>query len=89
MKTVVEVAAQIVSQNVKSDRQIQYHQRNPGFLIYSRLETPLNIGLGLYFYHLSRSKMLVNFLVDLNLAVNYQKIVNVKKGIVQVVLQKK
>ena len=53
METVVEVAVQIVSQNVKSFRQIQYHQRNPDSLICTRLETPLNIGLGLYLYHVS------------------------------------
>ena len=53
------------------------------------METPLNIGRGLYFYHVSQSKKLINFLADLNLSVNYQKIVNVKKGIVEAVLQKK
>ena len=47
VEKVVQVAAQIVSQNVKSGRQIQYHQRNPDSLFYSRLETLLNIGLGL------------------------------------------
>ena len=89
VEIVVEVAAQIVSQNVKSDTQMQYHKRNPDSLFYSRLETPLNIGLGLYFYHVSQSKKLINILADLNLGVNYQKIVNVKKGIVQAILQKK
>ena len=38
METVVEVAAQIVSQNVKSFRQIQYHQQNPDSLICTRLD---------------------------------------------------
>ena len=38
VETVVEMAAQIVSQNVKSDRQIQYHQRYPDSLFYSRLK---------------------------------------------------
>ena len=70
-------------------KQMQYQQPNPDSLFYSRLETPLNIRLGLYFYHVSRSKKLINFLADLNLGVNYQKIVNVKKGIVQAVPQKK
>ena len=32
VETVVEVAAQIVSQNLKSNKQIQYHQRNPDSL---------------------------------------------------------
>ena len=66
VEMVVEVAAQVVSQNMKSNRQIQYHQRNPNSCFYSRLETPLNILLGLYFY-----QKLVNFLPALKLGVNF------------------
>ena len=66
VEMVVEVAAQVVSQNMKSNRQIQYHQRNPNSCFYSRLETPLNILLGLYFY-----QKLVNYLPALKLGVNY------------------
>ena len=64
VEMVVEVAAQVVSQNMKSNRQIQYHQRNPNSCFYSRLETPLNILL--YFY-----QKLVNFLPALKLGVNF------------------
>ena len=40
-------------------------------------------------YYAYRSKKLVNFISDLNLGANYQKIVNIKKEIVQAVLEKK
>ena len=62
----------------------------PGLSISGTLaKNGLNIGLGLYFYHISPSKKLKNFLAELKLGVNYQKIINVKKGIVQAVVQKK
>ena len=86
---VVKVAAQIISQNVKSSRYIQYHQRNADSLFHSRLETPVNIRLGLYFYHVSRSKKLINFLTDLNLGLNYQKTVNVKRVLCKQFYRKK
>ena len=89
VKTIIGVTTEVVVQNLKSNRQTQYHHHNPESSLYSKVETPLNIGLGLYMYHVSRSKKLVNFISDLNLGANYQKIVNIKKGIVQAVLDKK
>ena len=74
---------------MKSNRQTQYHHHNPESSLFSKVETLLNIGLGLYTYYVSRSKKLVNFISDLNLGADYQKIVNIKKGIVQAVLEKK
>lgn len=63
--------------NVISNRQTQYHQQLP------EIKTPLNIELGLYFNYLSRSKNLITFLFDLILSGNYQKIVSIKKSILQ------
>ena len=40
-------------------------------------------------YHVSRSKKLVNFFSDLNLGTNYQKVIGIKKDIVQVVIERK
>ena len=74
---------------MKSNRQAQYHRQNPESFLYNKIESPLNIGLGLYTYHVSRSKRLVNFLSDLNLDANYQKVIDIKKDIVQAVLKKK
>ena len=63
--------------NVISNRQTQYHQQLP------EIKIPLNIELGLYFNYLSRSKSLITFLSDLILSGNYQKIVSIKKSILQ------
>ena len=47
------------------------------------------IGLILYFYHVSYSKRLINFLSNLNFSANYEKVLSIKKNIVQTILQKK
>ena len=54
----------------------------------SKIETPLNIGIGLYAFHTTRSKKLINFLSDLNVSANYNKIINIKKNIFDAVLEK-
>ena len=53
------------------------------------LETPLNIGVGLYIYHATCSKNLVNFLSDLNISTNYKIVINIKKDVAQAVLKQK
>ena len=89
IESIIEVTTEVVSQNMKSNRQTQYHQQNPESFLYNKIETPLNIGLGLYMYHVSRRKKLVNFLSDLNLGANYQKVIDIKKDIVQAVVERK
>ena len=89
IESIIEVTTEVVSQNMKSNRQTQYYQQNLKSFLYNKIETPLNIGLGLYMYHVSRSKKLVNFLFGLNLGANYQKVINIKKDIVQAVLERK
>ena len=89
IESIIEVTTEVVSQNMKSDRQTQYYQQNLQSFLYNKIETPLNIGLGLYMYHVFRSKKLVNLLFGLNLGTNYQKVINIKKDIVQAVLERK
>ena len=88
IESIIEVITEVVSQNMKSNRQTQYHQQNQESFLYNKIETPLNIGLGLYMYHVSRSKKLVNFLSDLNLGTIYQKAIDIEKDIVQAVVQR-
>ena len=89
IESITEVTTKVVSQNMRSNRQTQYHQQNTESFLYNKIETPSNIGLGLYMYHVSRSKKLVNFFSDLNLGTNYQKVIGIKKDIVQVVIERK
>ena len=52
------MVTQVIAQNVKSNQQTQYHQERLEYLLYSKIETLLNDGLGPYFYHASHSKKL-------------------------------
>ena len=55
----------------------------------SSIGTPLNIGLGLYVYHTTRSKELINFFSDLNVSSNYKRVTSIKKDIMQAVQEQK
>ena len=55
---------------------------------YSKIETHLNTGMGLYLYHITRSQKLKNFLSDLSIGINYQNVTEIKKNIAETVLQK-
>ena len=54
----------------------------------SSIETPLNVGLALYVHQKTRSKNLCNFLSDLNLFVNYDKVCNIKSNLVKSVIKR-
>ena len=43
----------------------------------------------MYRYHATRSKKLVNFLSDLNISINYRKVIIIKKDVAQPVLKQK
>ena len=88
VENLIKTTTQFVSKNIKISRQSQYHIETSSKTLYSEIETPLNVGLGLYVYHITRSKKLINFLLDLNVGVNYHKITNIKKSIVDAALAK-
>ena len=54
----------------------------------SNIETPLNVGLGLYVYQKTRSKNLCNFLSDLNLSFNYDNVCNIKSNLAKSVIKR-
>ena len=91
LENTIDVAIQVTTQNAKSNIQTQSHQQRPESLPNSKIETPLNIALEPYFYHISRSEKLIIFLSNLNLSANYQTIVSIKeeKYCTSVLLQKK
>ena len=88
VENLIKTTTQFVSQNVKAVKQSQYYIETSSKTLYSKIETPLNVGLGLYVYHIRRSKKLTNFLLDLYVGVNYHKIVDIKKSFVDAVLAK-
>ena len=87
-ENLIKTITQFVSQNVKACKQSQYHIETSSKTLYSKIETPLNVGLGLYVYHIRRNKKLTNFLLDLYVGANYHKIVDIKKSFVDAVLAK-
>ena len=88
VENLIKTTTQFVSQNIKTSIQSQYHIETSSRTLYSKIETPLSAGLGLHIYHITRSKKLINFLSDPNVGVNYHKITNIKKSIVDAVLAK-
>ena len=80
LDAVVNNITQIICQNVKSDRQINYKSQsthNVGF--HDRTETPFLVGLGLMIYKHTRSKHIIKLLSDMNLTINYDKILKLKQ----------
>ena len=88
VKNIIKATSQFVSQNIKTVRQTNYHLQK-GQPIRAPLETPLNVCVGLYIYHVTCSKKLVNFLSDLNINTNYKKVINIKKDAAQAVSKQK
>ena len=56
------ITTQLVAQLVKTPKQTNYK----GASIYNTIETSLNVDVGLYEYHPTRTRELVKFLSDLN-----------------------
>ena len=79
----VEMVVQMIMQNTVSDRQANYTPsddltaRGP----YSKIETPLSVGLAVYVHKQTRSKKLVDFLCDLNLSVSSNKLYRIQQDI--------
>ena len=89
IEVLTKTTSQFKSQNIKTTRQTNYHLQTIGSTMTSKIETPLNIGIGLYAFHTTRSKKLINFLSDLNVSANYNKVNSIKKDIFDAVLEKK
>ena len=73
---------------MRTSRQTNYQLNNENASTYNKIETPLNVGIGLYVHHQTRSKKLVNFLSDLNIGINYDKVLDIKKDIAIAILDK-
>ncbi|XP_066919527.1 uncharacterized protein [Clytia hemisphaerica] len=88
MENILKVTSQFIAQNVKTTRQTNYHLLQQNQTLSSMIETPLNVGSGIAFYHATRSKKLVDFLSDLNMSASYKKVLDIKEHIAQSVLKR-
>ena len=86
---ITSILTKLVPQSFKSDRQIRYQSKSNIIQSGVTIETPLSVGVGLYVYHNTRSKKLINFLADLNIGINYKKVINLKKDIANAIKQQR
>ena len=88
-KTVNNIT-QIICQNVKSERQINYkRQSTQNVEFHDGVETPFSVGLGLMICKHTRSKHIINLLSDMNLTINYDKILKIETNIAEAIVKKK
>ena len=89
LETTVNYITQIICQNVKSERQINYKRQstqNVGF--HDGVETPFSVGLALMICKHTRSKHIINLLSDMNLTINYDKILKIETNIAEAIVKK-
>ena len=82
------VITQLIMQSVKTPRQASYESTNANCNTYQRIGTPLSVGVGLYLYHATKSKRLIKFFSDLNIGVNYDKVIGIKQDISNSIIDK-
>ena len=63
-------------------------QSSDDIFVYSRIETPLNMGIGLYLPQTTRSKKLIDMFDSLNLCTSYDKVLDIKKDVANAILEK-
>ena len=72
----------------RSNRQVSYNTINSNGAFRQHFESPLNVGLALDVHKITRSKTLVEKLPGLDLAVSYEKVMEIETGIANAVLEK-
>ena len=85
------VITQLIMQSVKTPRQASYESTNANCNTYLRIETPLSVCVGLYFFHATRSKKLIKFFSNLNISINYDnydKVIGIKQDISNSIIEK-
>ena len=83
----VDLACQFLTQNTRSDRQVQIQPKNEGRFLQT-VQTPLSIGLPLAVHSRFRDKSLINNLSEVYIGSDYRKILNIEKRLEQGILQR-
>ena len=79
----------MIYQSFQTRRQVNFEPKTEtSRVMTSNIETTSNVGLGLYVHQKTRSKNLCNFLSDLNLSVNYDKVCNIKSNLAKSVIKR-
>ena len=80
---------QLIYQATKSDSQLRYKPTSDSNkTFYNTKETTFSVGLGLLIYRKTRSKDVVNILANLDLSIDYEKVLRVETDIANAVVQR-
>ena len=85
----ISVACQYIIQSTKTSRQVNYKpQENAtrNLEISCTVETPLNVETGIYIHQKTRCRELIDILSDLNISIDYYKLLNTKSQLANTVL---
>ena len=80
---------QLIYQATKSDSQLRYKPTSDSNkTFYNKKETPFSVSLGLLIHKKIRSKDIVNILANLNLLIDYEKVLRIETDIANAVVQR-
>ena len=80
----------MIFQSFKTRKKVNYESKTEARRVMtSNIEPPLTAGLDLYVHQKTRSKNLCNFLSELNLSVNYDKVCNIKSNLAKSVIKRR
>ena len=80
--------AQHIMYSYKTIDQMRYKQTHPSVSSRLQKESPLQVGLGLAVHQYTRSKTLIDMFHDLNLAVNYSRVLQIETQLANSVIVK-
>ena len=91
IKKITDVVTRVVMQSFMSKRQVTFEPKTSveRDSVYSKIETTLNVGVGLYFHQTTRSKKLIDMFSGLNLSIGYEKVTDIKKDVANAILEKR
>ena len=91
IKKITDVVTQVVIQSFMSKRQVTYDPKTSveRDSMYSKMETPLNVCVGLYLHQTTRSKKFIDMFSSLNLSISYEKVIDIKKDVANAILEKR
>ena len=79
---------QLVYQATKKDSQLRYMPTSDcNKTFYNAKETPFSVGLGLLIHKKTRNKDIIIIIVNLNLSIDYEKVLRIDTGIANAVVQ--
>ena len=78
----------MIYQATKKESQLKYKPTSDSKkTFYNTKETPFSVGLGLLIHQKTRTKDIVNIIANLDLSIDYEKVLRIDTGIANAVVQ--